>query len=162
MTNEKGMTRESYRLSLIKLEEPSPEWVKGCIERGFTLEKPHEDERHEILKKKLLSYKGWAVCIYNEEDLEKLLSDRSKLYFAAHLRMKAGLPSQCHFNTCRNHEDYGYKICTGYALTRDGMWRQHSWGLDGRNIIETTTRRILYYGFEMTDTETKEFCYDNI
>ncbi len=38
-------------------------------------------------------------------------------------------------------------IYSGYALSDDGLWRFHSWGinLDG-DIVETTTPRLLYYG----------------
>jgi len=38
-------------------------------------------------------------------------------------------------------------VGTGYALSKDGVWRQHSWvhGADGR-IVETTESRIAYFG----------------
>jgi len=56
--------------------------------------------------------------------------------------------SQCHDNceillACKkiNH------IYTGYALSPDGLWRYHSWGIDKNNtIIETTEPRLLYFG----------------
>ena len=37
-------------------------------------------------------------------------------------------------------------IGTGFALSGDGLWREHSWALDGGVLIETTERRTLYWG----------------
>ena len=41
-------------------------------------------------------------------------------------------------------------MATGYALSEDGLWRSHSWGLtQARNravIIETTVSRERYFG----------------
>lgn len=36
--------------------------------------------------------------------------------------------------------------CTGYALSDDGLWYQHSWGLVEHGILETTERRKVYFG----------------
>ncbi len=42
------------------------------------------------------------------------------------------------------------KIYTGYALSPDGKWRFHSWGVDqDNNLIETTSVRIMYWGIEI-------------
>ncbi|MEO8052075.1 MAG: hypothetical protein ABI833_16800, partial [Acidobacteriota bacterium] len=37
-------------------------------------------------------------------------------------------------------------IGTGYALSSDGLWRQHSWGLRRAGILETTIKRVKYFG----------------
>ncbi len=42
----------------------------------------------------------------------------------------------------------GRKAMTGLALSEDGIWRSHSWVLDGARILETTTPRTLYLGVE--------------
>lgn len=54
--------------------------------------------------------------------------------------------SQCHDNVkylltqkviTENH--------TGYALSKDGLWRCHSWGRNNKNqIVETTEARLVY------------------
>jgi hypothetical protein len=43
-------------------------------------------------------------------------------------------------------------IGTGYALSEDGLWRQHSWGLreDG-GVVETTSGREMYVGLRLPD-----------
>lgn len=55
-------------------------------------------------------------------------------------------------NSCHDNCDTLLKqgcidaICTGYALSADGLWRFHSWGKQGNNIVETTTMRLMYFG----------------
>jgi len=74
-----------------------------------------------------------------------------------------GLASQCHANTAAlwlGDEIEG--IATGYALSSDGLWRQHSWGLDGQGrIVETTEERIAYFGFELSFEEAQDFVEAN-
>jgi hypothetical protein len=48
------------------------------------------------------------------------------------------------------------RLASGHALSTDGLWRQHSWGVvaeDGR-IVETTERRVCYYGIVLSNAET--------
>jgi hypothetical protein len=56
------------------------------------------------------------------------------------------------------------RIASGYALTGDGLWRQHSWGVDAADgrVIETTVRRVRYYGVILgDDDESLEFFFSN-
>lgn len=40
---------------------------------------------------------------------------------------------------------------TGYALSPDGLWRQHSWAYgDNLMIYETTVERVMYFGVELS------------
>jgi len=117
----------------------------------------------------LLAIGGSETCFpVFEDDMEAILA-RGR-YFHGRSRMMKGQPSQCHRNSCElwklNHEKHDVSICTGYALSEDGMWRQHSWLLliesDGREIIiETTKKRKAYYGFIMNDEEAYAFVEDN-
>jgi hypothetical protein len=64
-----------------------------------------------------------------------------------------GDASECHGNTAalwiRAEAD---AIGTGYALSDDGLWRQHSWGVDADGtVVETTERRVAYVGVVLTD-----------
>lgn len=96
-----------------------------------------------------------------EKDLTKLL-ERGE-FFHRPIEFIKGEASECHANTARLYEegvlDY---IVTGYALSDDGLWRQHSWGIghDGQ-IIETTEPRENYYGFALRNDEAVEFCAFN-
>lgn len=54
--------------------------------------------------------------------------------------------SECHENVSELLSEGAIKDgCYGYALSDDGLWREHSWGItDSGLIIETTTRRLAY------------------
>ena len=138
-------------------------WASGYTgsDRGNPLEM-------ELIKK-LLSFGGYEACVaYHEEDAENLL-ERGQLWYGDHSTLMKGAPSQCHRNSCdlweQNRSDKEVAIATGYALTKDGLWRQHSWLLLRKSrsvqVIETTEKRIAYFGYVMTDQEAEQFCSDN-
>lgn len=119
------------------------------------------------LKKKLLSLGGESVCLpVYEEDIVNILS-RGQIWYGDKTDLMKGEPCHCHSNSCNLWENNKDKtrIVTGYALTPDGMWRQHSWLIHRRprqnRVVETTVKRILYYGFVMTQEECEKFCYEN-
>jgi len=63
--------------------------------------------------------------------------------------VKAGRVSECHDNVAglwRVRRLGMVGIGTGYALTDDGLWRQHSWGILREGILETTVARVKYFG----------------
>ena len=43
-------------------------------------------------------------------------------------------------------------IPTGYALSDDGLWRQHTWGLLRNGVLETTEVRLRYFGIPASQT----------
>lgn len=58
------------------------------------------------------------------------------------------MASQCHDN-CEWLKNLNVIkcVCTGYALSDDGLWRFHSWGINYNDeIVETTEPKIKYYG----------------
>lgn len=69
-----------------------------------------------------------------------------------------GAPSNCHDNVlallAAGTTPDGTPITgaeTGYALSDDGLWRQHSWAnTPGEKIVETTTPRRAYAGISTT------------
>jgi hypothetical protein len=77
--------------------------------------------------------------------------------------------SRCHQNVTYFYKNYIEKnsdicnIVTGWALSDDGYWRQHSWIYlaDYDEIIETTEERKKYFGFILNDKETEEFIFFN-
>jgi hypothetical protein len=52
-------------------------------------------------------------------------------------------------------------IGTGYALSEDGLWRQHSWGLQQEQIIETTAARSIYFGVSLEGEAADRFAQVN-
>lgn len=142
---------------MIRTKQPDQAWLRLARERGFTLRTG--DPAFLPLKKRLLEIGGWSVCTpHIEPDLEKIISRGMR--FPGRSRTMRGEPSQCHRNSalCWDENRELCTICTGYALTRDGMWRQHSWVLTNEGtVVETTVKRIQYFGFPMTPEECELF-----
>ena len=149
----------------MRTKRPDSEWRKLLNARGFTRNYPFENKSLEPLKKKLLNMGGWAVVLpFKEIDLEEILERGKILHGKSTLKM--GEPCRCHSNSANLwHESKGkYRICTGYALSLDGAWRQHTWCIEKKNnrIIETTEKRIKYFGYILSLVESAVFLEMNI
>ena len=138
----------------------------------MTRGKKEDWEKFLLLHRILLSIGGRETVFPSfEEDMDAILS-RGR-YYKGTSRMMRGRANHCHSNVCNlweaNHADKDVSIATGYALSPDGLWRQHSWLVqryrtatqNRTRIIETTEKRLCYYGFEMTNAEAEEFCQNN-
>ena len=159
-----------------RLQPMGRSWLARCREQGWTkdtkLPRGHVSplwrkrfplRDYEALKQRLLAVAGQAVCLHQEEDLPQLLS-RGEFYRGYNSRMMKGEAGRCHANSSRLWERNSSKlrIVTGYALSRDGAWRQHTWCVDKDDkVIETTEKRVLYFGFPMTRAEAEEFADNN-
>jgi hypothetical protein len=79
-------------------------------------------------------------------------------------KLKRGKASMCHQNVAAswNARKFGMiGIATGYALSEDGLWRQHSWGLLRDGILETTERRVKYFGILLQGDRADHFANSN-
>lgn len=52
-------------------------------------------------------------------------------------------------------------IATGYALSEDGLWRQHSWGILQEGLLETTKERRRYFGILLNSSAADHFAECN-
>lgn len=154
------------------------EWRQTLIERGNSWwlkgssEVPTDSYMMQLmpLRDRLLSLGGESVCFPGyEEDLRAIL-ERGVLWNGSGAVLMRGIPSQCHGNSANLWSQNTDKttIMTGYAMSHDGMWRQHSWlvAFDSDNgdapyLVETTEYRAAYYGFAMTYDECARFLYEN-
>jgi hypothetical protein len=69
-----------------------------------------------------------------------------------------GDPRECHLNAVRLwRAEECDAIGTGYALSADGLWREHSWGVRDGHLVETTEPRIKYLGVVMSDARATWF-----
>lgn len=129
------------------------EWLRN-IERRWLKDNP----KIKPLRDKLLSIGGDFVVPMREPDLKELL-ERGRLFSTDNIRLHE-MRYKCHVNVARlYHFSFkGEKIATGWALSDDGLWRQHSWLMtsDGK-IVETTEVRLTYYGVELTEEESHFF-----
>jgi len=112
------------------------------------------------LRHKLLALGGREVVSTYEEDMDALLVLGQVWDNPVHFI--EGDMSRCHSNVARLYdENPETKIITGWALSDDGLWRQHTWGLKDNTVIETTLPRKAYYGFLLDDKASEEFVFSN-
>jgi hypothetical protein len=109
--------------------------------------------------RRLLSFGGDLVVPHwgPEPHLERLLAGAATA--SGDVTMIQGRPNGCHDNAALlwllGTAD---AIGTGYALSDDGLWRQHSWGVDGDGrVIETTCPRVRYVGVTLAGQDALEF-----
>ena len=136
-----------------------PEWVEWAKNK----EKQNLLLMPELkpLQDRLLSLGGDWVALEPEFDLESLL-EKGRL-FKGKIILKRMSPLNCHRNCCELWEKNPRtsKIASGWALSIDGIWRQHTWLLKDKAIIETTEARTMYYGVVLSDRQATNFWCQN-
>ncbi len=96
----------------------------------------------------LLLKQGGARVIWHIRDqhIAEILEQGRTFDTPARL-IDGGEKSACHQNVAMLFlQDQGVPV-TGYALSDDGYWRQHSWAWNEREVLETTKLRSAYFGF---------------
>jgi hypothetical protein len=145
---------------------PLPSFPPMAVEQASFLrarlrEMTREQPALRVLRKRLLAIGGLELVapVEPDPDLDKVL-ERSRPADGRNARRRRGLPSECHSNVaqlCRR-SDGALRIATGYALSPDGLWRQHSWGVEPDDtLVETTQPRVLYFGFVLGGREARRF-----
>jgi hypothetical protein len=112
-------------------------WRKGAPGRDDAL----------ALHARLVAIGGWAACM-RDVRLAPVLLAEGAIVDGAGAEMRIGRPCDCHENSAKLvRQDPSLVAHYGYALSDDGMWREHSWCVrpDG-GIVETTVARVAYYG----------------
>jgi len=143
-----------------------PEWKKLLEEK--TQSRLRQMPALIPLHDRLLSLGGECVCLpVVEEDLDRLLG-RGTVFPGSGALFKKGANCQCHSNSAFLWDANRslLALMTGYALSEDGVWRQHTWCVFKRRrparIIETTASRVLYFGYHMTAEESRKFLWSNM
>lgn len=103
-----------------------------------------------------------------ERDLSALL-DRGEAFLGP-VDLQEGEPSRAHENAARlwRRHPRALSLVTGYGLSEDGLFRQHSWLIRNApkagqaRIIETTVPRTLYYGYILNTREANQLCADEL
>ena len=86
------------------------------------------------------------------------IADNGKVFSGRGVLEITGEQSHCHLNVAKLYKSKRVDtIVTGFALSKDGLWREHTWGLKGGRVIETTERRVQYYGKVLCRAEALEF-----
>ncbi len=104
--------------------------------------------KQQELEAKLLSIAGTRVVSHIDpySQLVLMFGSLSPAYKVVLNKLEA---NSCHWNCLKlkaQHPDWIHYY--GYGLSKDGLWRSHSWLVDkaNRRIIETTEKRVKYFG----------------
>lgn len=113
---------------------------------------PTYPARWDALRRLLLdAAASWDVVppLVADDVLDALVA-RGRSFSAEHCIIRPGRQSACHHNVVELLAgDRTLGAATGYALSADGLWRQHSWGVcSSGTVIETTAERIAYFGVD--------------
>jgi hypothetical protein len=109
------------------------------------------------LRTLLLSMGGEIVCDWNlgatAEDVTRATTRLGMLWPVTGRKTMQGSRNDCHENAKLQQERYPhrYRAITGFALSTDGIWRQHSWAFDFKDgkladtIFGSANRK--YFGY---------------
>lgn len=159
MYNQKRRRRQSVKVKAktpVKRAIDDPKWVEWAKKK--TKENLKAMPELKPLQDKLLVVGGDWVSLQPEPDRAKLLKEGKVM--DAPVQMMKRDQSRCHSNCAKLWDQYpgAFKIATGWALSADGIWRQHSWLLrQDDTIIETTEPRVKYFGVLLNDEEANAF-----
>lgn len=115
------------------------EWITwaGKTQKRATRENNVEAQK---IQDRMLKVGGRLAVIDNRDPDLKALASRGQ-FFRANSPIKAfGRDHQCHWNAVDAfRKGKADAVVTGYVLDEDrAVWRQHSWGLKGNRVVETT------------------------
>jgi hypothetical protein len=123
-------------------------------------QRPGYEDEWDAMVKVILAHGGELVTppMYVDKGA-KVFTTRGHVQ-TGKVMMKKGEPRDCHNNVIAMFRAGRVDgIGTGYALSDDGLWRSHSWGVRANGtIIETTERRCSYFGVTLVGTAAETFC----
>ncbi len=108
----------------------------------------------------VLAHGGIAVVPRFEPDaLITTYLEFGKIFDGHGAIIKAGAERECHLNSVALWQaSEALAIGTGYALSDDGLWREHSWAWDGDDhLIETTEPRTSYFGLRLEGDDARRY-----
>jgi hypothetical protein len=123
-----------------------------------------EQPEFEHLQLLLLRLGGIFIVAPNKPDWDVPRLLKSGILMNGPVTLKKMQSSMCHQNIAtvwRFQKPPIVSIATGYALTEDGLWRQHSWGVLQNGLLETTQERTRYFGILFSSSEADRFAECN-
>jgi hypothetical protein len=102
---------------------------------------------------------GYAVVPRFQPDptIDALIQD-GRSFSAEHSILRPGVERECHLNSVALwRAGEAVAIGSGYALSDDGLWREHSWAWDGDNHLTETTEPRVYFGLRLEGDDARRF-----
>jgi hypothetical protein len=118
----------------------------------------------KLLKKLLLRLGGELVVAPPSPDQDVPTLLEQGFMTAGPITLKVMKFGSCHQNVASlwTKRKFGIVgIATGYALSDDGLWRQHSWGILRDGVLETTQTRLKYFGMVLQGERADFFAASN-
>jgi hypothetical protein len=116
------------------------------------------------LKTLLLNFGGEFLVAPRKPDTHISLLLQHGFLMYGPIEMQVMKSSSCHQNVSTvwmNRASGIVGIATGYALSDDGLWRQHSWGVLRDGVLETTEARQKYFGILLQGKAADNFAQAN-
>jgi hypothetical protein len=151
------------------LSDAQRDFLEARVARVLTLSEPHAR-----LRAALLAIGGLQVVPPRYEAFEEWQRARDDWYTEAVLARgrtwdgatavrEPGNGGACHANVARLFVAGRGAVATGYALAGDGLWREHSWIVDGGGrVIETTAGWLVYHGCILDRDGARRFARDEL
>jgi hypothetical protein len=116
------------------------------------------------LKTLLLRFGGDFLVPPPKPDQDIPLLLEQGFFTSGPTKLKVMKSSSCHQNVASvwTKRQFGIVgIATGYALSDDGLWRQHTWGILRDGVLETTEARLKYFGIVLQGDRADFFAASN-
>ena len=149
------------RVTLNALESDREQVLRERNQAAFASEPRLAD-----LEKRLLDVGGLIAFLFLPENRVDKLLERGQTFPGHEAQLRRDQEVDCHRNAARLFcsTEGAVRIASGYALSDDDSWRQHSWGVEAETscVIETTVPWLRYFGFVLDDPESLEFIFGNL
>lgn len=119
-------------------------------DKKWLTERPWWKNSHVEINQYLQQYfpQTHVVAMPDSESYYINFIKQSKFYIPDNVEFIKMKQSNCHENCAQLLKQNKIESCVfGYALSDDGLFRSHSWGLKDGQIVETTEERLLYFGY---------------
>jgi hypothetical protein len=136
---------------------------KAFLERRFADATKRQPELR-LLRRMLLKLGGQFVVAPSKRDPDLSALLESGFVMGGPVKLVAMKTNSCHQNLANiwRTQKFGViGIGTGYVLTEDQLWRQHSWGVLREGILETTKERTKYFGILLQGSRADRFARFN-
>lgn len=145
------LTEEEINKITSKIKnKPTQDQIKWLIERPWW-----DNDLHVKINNFLQQHinNTHIVAMPDDKKYYKNFIKKSKFYLAENVKFIKMKQSGCHENCLELFLNNEIDFCVfGYALSDDGLFRSHSWGIKDGIVIETTEPRLLYFGYVLTTT----------
>jgi hypothetical protein len=118
----------------------------------------------KLLKPLLLKLGGAYVVAPQKPDPDLALLIESGFVISGPVLVKSMDHHACHRNVAKMWKERKHGIVaigSGYALSSDDLWWEHSWGIRRDGILETTMKRLKYFGLVLQGAKANSFAEMN-